>query len=607
MLFSIGLLIVIGYLSWRIAPRESEEDAHVHGAGQVGLLAALALFGVDYFTSYFYATGELMSALHPYGMQKYAYFAVAVIALANVVFGGLYIYSLGIFKQGGGSFAASMRYLGPSLSLIVAVVLIQDYVLTIVVSSLSGVDQLLSIFGAYGINWFWHFAIGATLALLTWYVTIRGRGESAQFVFMLLSIFVLLTVGMLIGLIAALRNGIPPAPDEIIKDVSLGEALFHMLTASMKGMVALSGLEAMSDGIQFVIDQDAGIVSWGKKRLPRLQKLWEFYSGKPGIGRIVQTAFILYGGTTTVFLTYFSIHFNVFDGTFGRTLVGNLAFIGFDQLPGGFLLYWAYQLLAVLLLSAAALTAYQDIQAIAWRNVAIGEIPEYIVYRNPKGTFTRPVTAAFIATIVIQLLVRGETTLAVPFYGIGVFLPLTIMSLAMRQHIKLNVQGRMRAWGIGATTFGVVLGIVVFIGQIVGKWEEGGALALVAIIVLIIMSHFLLIAPIGHRSPQDIHRIIRDKSRIEGEIGTMVEWQSLRVQEYRFTLLMLVSRFWALFGVHRPLRYDPPAAAGDYDEAMNTEYRHSFLEQYLESLPKKSPRLGGAARETGPADENELE
>ena len=607
MLFSIGLLIVVVYLSWRIAPRESEEDAHVHGAGQVGLLAALALFGVDYFTSYFYASGEMMSALHPYGMQQYAYVAVAVIALANIVFGGLYIYSLGIFRQGGGSFAAAMRYLGPSVSLVVAVVLIQDYVLTIVVSSLSGVDQLLSIFGAYGINWFWHFIIGAGLALLTWFVTIRGRGESAQFVFMLLSIFVLLTVGMLVGLILALRNGVPPAPAEVIKDVSLGEALFHMLTASMKGMVALTGLEAMSDGIQFVIDQDAPIVKWGKKRFPRLHKLWDFYSGKPGIGRIVQTSFIFYGGITTTFLTYFSIHFNVFDGTFGRTLVGNLAFIGFDQLPGGFLLYWAYQLLAVLLLSAAALTAYQDIQAIAWRNVAIGEIPEYIVYRNPKGTFTRPVTAAFIATVVIQLLVRGETTLAVPFYGIGVFLPLTVMAWAMHEHIKRNVTGKARSWGLGATAFGIGLGVIVFIGQIVGKWEEGGALALVAIVVLIIMAHFLLISPIGHRTPQDIHRIVRDKSRIEGQIGTMVEWQSLKVQEYRFSLLLAVTRFWALFGVHRPMRYEPPAAAGDYDEAMNTEYRHSFLEQYLQARPKKKPRLGGAPHEAAPTDENELE
>src|SRR5512140_3947764 len=147
---SVILLVVIIFLSIKISPKESKEHAHVHGAGQIGLLAALALFGVDYFTSYFYATGEMMSALHPYNLQNYAYLAVAVIGLANFVFGALYMYSLGIFNEGGGSYTASMRYLAPTLSLIVAVTLIQDYVLTIVVSALSGGDQLLSILGAYG-------------------------------------------------------------------------------------------------------------------------------------------------------------------------------------------------------------------------------------------------------------------------------------------------------------------------------------------------------------------------------------------------------------------------------------------------------------------------
>ena len=120
MLFSILLLIAFVYISFRIAPVEKEEDKHVHGAGQIGLLAALALFGVDYFTSYFYATGEMMSALHPYGLQQYGYIAVIVIAFANAVFGGLYMYSLGIFNEGGGSYTASMRYLSPGLSLVVA-------------------------------------------------------------------------------------------------------------------------------------------------------------------------------------------------------------------------------------------------------------------------------------------------------------------------------------------------------------------------------------------------------------------------------------------------------------------------------------------------------
>ena len=74
---SILLLLVVFYLAYRVAPRERAEDAHVHGAGQVGLAAAVALFGVDYFTSYYYATGEMLHALHPYGLQDRALIAVA--------------------------------------------------------------------------------------------------------------------------------------------------------------------------------------------------------------------------------------------------------------------------------------------------------------------------------------------------------------------------------------------------------------------------------------------------------------------------------------------------------------------------------------------------
>jgi len=590
-MLSIILLVAVFFLAYKVAPRERDEHAHVHGAGQVGLAAAVALFGVDYFTSYYYATGELMGALHPYGLQHWGYIAAGVIALANFAFGALYMYSLGVFNEGGGSFTASMRYLGASISLVVAVVLIQDYVLTIVVSSLSGVDQLLSITNSYGIHWLWRFAIGAGLASITWYITIRGRGESAQVVFTLLVVFVSLTVLMAVGLFTALARSVPPVPAEApAQAATLGRALYHLLTASMKGMVALSGLEAMSNGIQFVKDEDAGIVKWGKRHLPKFKALWNFYGGKAGIGRFVQTSFLFYGGLTTFFLTSFSIHFNVFDGTLGRSLVGNLAFIGFSQIPSGVILYWAYQITAVLMLVAASMTAFQDIQAMTWRNVAIGEIPEIVVFRNPKGTFTRPVTAAVIAAMVIQLLVRGRTGAAVPFYGIGVFLPLTAMGLAIRRHIAHKMTGRRRAWGLAGATFASVLGGVVFLGQIIGKWEEGGWIPVVSLTVLILMAHAILISPAGFRGPEQIHRIVRVKSRVQGPMGSIVEWQSLKSKEYRFRLLEAVARFWEVFGIRRPVRPEPPVPAGEYDYAVHRDHSEapSLLAPYLEPPPPAS-------------------
>jgi len=596
-MFSILLLVVIAFLAWKVAPREKAEDAHVHGAGQVGLLAAVALFGVDYFTSYFYATGEMMHALHPYGLQQWGYVAVAIIALANIVFGALYMYSLGVFNEGGGSFTASMRYLGPSISLIVAVVLIQDYIFTIVVSTLSGSDQLLSVLGQYNVNWFWHFLIGAALASATWFMTIRGRGESAQIVFTLLGIFLLLTLVMFGGLFTAGEQNIAPyeAPEST---PSLGEALYHLLTASMKGLVALTGLEAMSNGIQFVIQQDPGFVRWGRKHLPRLHKLWDFYGGKSGIGRFVQTSFLFYGGITTLLLTFFALRFNVFDGTFGRTLVGNLAAIGFGQLPSGEILFWAYQILAVALLSAASMTAYQDIQAMAWRNVAIGEIPEVVVYRNSQGTFTRPVTAAFIAALVVQFLVQGNTSAAVPYYGVGVFLPITAMGLAIRRQIMTTAKGRMRTLGVIGANIATALGVAIFAGQIIGKWSEGGWLVLIALIVLVLIAHAILISPVGYRNPEDIRRIIREKSHVHGPMGDIVTWQSLRTQEYRYGLIVKIARFAELFGVRRPVRFEPPAPAGEFDDALIQQPPTSLVDVYTHNQPLPEVKLGGPPANT---------
>jgi len=600
MFFSIVLIIVIVLISWKLAPVEKEENAHVHGAGQIGLLGALALFGVDYFTSYFYATGEMLHALHPYGLEKYGYLTATVIGLANLTFGALYMYSLGTFNEGGGSYTASMRYLSPGLSLIVAVVLIQDYVLTIVVSALSGGDQLLSVLGIYGKYWWLHFLIGALLAGTTYWLTIRGRGESSRVVFALLGVFTFLTIAMAIGLILAMKNGVPAFTwHEPAQEVSLSQALYHMLTASMKGMVALTGLEAMSNGIQFVVDEDAGYVKWGKKHFPKLQKVWNFYSGKAGIGRTVQSSFIFYGAITTLFLTFFAIQFNAFDGTEGRTLVGNLAFIGFGQIPGfnilnGPFLFWIYQILAVLLLAAASMTAMQDLQATAWRDVAIGEIPEIVVYRNPQGTFTRSVTAGFVLAVFIMFLVHGSTTVALPYYGVGVFLPITIMAFAMRKHALQQSTGLSQKLGVWGANFAAFLGAIIFVGQIVGKWSDGGWVVLITFSLLIIIANILLIAPSGARNPEDIYRIVREKARVQGAMASIVEWQSLRMQEYRsgliYTTLFYVTQVAAIFGVRKPLHLDfkEPIPAGDYDHAIHVNHPDapSILDKYINKEEK---------------------
>ena len=566
-MFAIAVVLLLVGLGLKLSPKDAHHEtskssiaSHIQTAGQIGLLGAVALFGVDYFSSFFYATGEMMSALQPLGLQSWGWVPVVVVGLVNFIFGGLYIYSLGPFNECGGSYTASMRYLAPVLSLIVAVTLLEDYVLTIVVSALSGADQFLSITGAFSAPWYFHLGLGIALAAATWFITIRGRGESARTVFLLLFMFVALTIIMVIGLIwhaatagAVVAPVVQPTLDHV---PSVGEALFALLGASMKGLVALTGLEAMSNGIQFVKNEDSGPIVWAKKHLPQWHKVWDFYSGKVGVGRLVQSSFLFYGGLTTAIAAGFAVHFQVFDGTFGRTLIGNLAYIGFSPLPNGNLLFTAYQLLSVLLLAAASMTAFQDTQATAWRDVAIGEIPQFVCYRDAKGTFTRSVTATFIIAALIMILVGGDTSKAIPFYGVGVFLPIAIMGLAIRRHILATLRNpRVRQIGAVLAMTAAIISCIVFISQLFARWEEGGWLRLVSFTILFTSAHLVLISNVGKRTPEQIKYIVRDRARIQGAMASIVEWQSLKMQEYRHHLRTLLR-----------LAPEPvPLAAGPYN------------------------------------------
>ena len=346
---------------------------------------------------------------------------------------------------------------------------------------------------------------------------------------------------------------------------------------------------------------DSLLVKWGKQHMPRLHGLWEYYSGKSGIGRMVQTSFLFYGGITTAFLAYFAFHFNVFDGTLGRSLVGNLAFIGFDQIPGGNILYWAYQILAVGLLAAASMTAFQDLQATEWRDVAMGEIPEIIVYRDKRGTFTRSVTIAFVVVIIITFAIRGNTSAGVPYYGIGVFMPIMVMGFAIRKHILEHYTGRKRAWGSAAAGFAAVLAGIVFIGQIVGKWEEGGWVVLISFSVLVLVANAVLISPVGFREPKQVHRIVHDKARVQGSMASIVKWQAYKMQEYRYRLMLGIAGFLELFGMVQQTRKTIAVAATgganqnfsfssylSYSMMMNTSTKITVSQSSVPAMKKEN-------------------
>jgi hypothetical protein len=103
-----------------------------------------------------------------------------------------------------------------------------------------------------------------------------------------------------------------------------------------------------------------------------------------------------------------------------------------------------------------------------------------------------------------------------------------------------------------------------------------------------------------------IHRIVREKARVQGAMASIVEWQSLRMQEYRYSVLVGIAHFFELFGIRRPVRFERPVPAGEYDQALHVDHPSapSLLEQYLDNKPKK-PTVGGAPKDTAPGEEED--
>jgi amino acid transporter len=548
----ILLIIVLLGVALRFAPKGVSIAGH--DAGQLFLLAALPLFFIDFGTSAEYAAGELHNILAQHNLQVYAPYADIVIALINIAFGGLYIYALGVFRDGGGADTASMRYLGPMAAIMVAFLLLEDYTLTIVVSSLSGADQLLSTVNGLAASPLVHIFLGVGIAWLTCWLTLRGRRDASRVTFVILFIYVALMIITFVALWVQTLQGVPPValpqPDPHMPSINIAGIVADSV---LHGLVALTGLEAVSNGLNFIKDEDASYVKWGKQHFPQFEELWKFFSGRVGVGRTIQFGFLFWGGLTTALNSHFSNYFNVIDNTNGRTLVGNLAYLSMIPL-GGFVLYFFRQTWAALTLSFANMTAYEDMQSTDYRDGARGLLPAGMMYRSPNGNFPRPVLIAFGAATVIMILVGGNTSAAIPFYGIGVFAPIAFMGFAVTAHLQ-HVKPRHWQFPATITFLSGCLAVFIFVSQIVGKFEEGGWIRLISFSTLYITGHMILLSKWGERTEELTRHLIHDVSRIEGTMAELLTWQTHMMQTYRNNLLERIHHLRR--GAKTPLELKP--------------------------------------------------
>jgi len=150
------------------------------------------------------------------------------------------------------------------------------------------------------------------------------------------------------------------------------------------------------------------------------------------------------------------------------------------------------------------------------------------------------------------------------------------MGLAVRKHILEHYTGRARFWGSLGASFLAILAGTIFVGQLVGKWHEGGWMALISFTVLASAAHLVLLSPAGFREAKQVHRIVHDKARVQGSMASIVKWQAYKMQEYRYRLMIGIAGFLELFGVGQLARRPILVVAGNGSRGPKFKLRLAY-------------------------------
>jgi amino acid transporter len=420
-------------------------------------LIALPVFSSDPLSSNAYATQEILLVLGLAGagaLSRVIPIAVGVaVVLATVVVS--YRQTVRAYPTGGGAYRVAHENLGPFAGLLAAAALLSDYVLTVSVSIVAGVDAITS--AAEGLDQV-KIPIALGFVLFVTVVNLRGVRESGTLFAIptygfVLSIYILLMTGFVKCI-----GGCPPA-ESAGTELHAEQALtfFLILKAFAAGTTALTGVEAISDGVPAF-------------RYPQSRNAANTL-GAMGIM------------TVSMFLgiTWLANHTGVvFTEESSRTVVAEIA----DAVFAGGPMFYVVQVMTAAILILAANTAYQDFPRLASILARDSYMPRQFINRGDRLVFSNGIIVlAGLASILIVVFDANLNRL-IQLYLVGVFISFTLSQWGMVfRWRRKREEGWRHSWPINAFG-GTVTGVVFFV--VVTTKFLGGAWIVVAAIPIII-------------------------------------------------------------------------------------------------------------------------
>jgi amino acid transporter len=436
---------------------------------------ALPVFASDALSSVAYATGEIMVVLLSASIaSKYLVMPITVaVAVVMTIVVSSYRQTVRAYPSGGGAYIVSKDNLGTFPGLVAAAALLVDYLMTVVVSIVAGVFAIGSAFA-------WAIDHRVVLSIVfVWFVTIanlRGARESGTLFAVPTYGFVLSILTMVgVGLVQCLGGCPATEPVEPIHSIATTAGpvgLFVILRAFASGSTALTGVEAISNGV------------------PAFRR--------PQAKNAAETLAIMATIAITMFIgiSWLAVHVPGTTASDERSVPAQIAFAVF----GGGAGFYVVQGFTAAILILAANTAYQDFPRLSAILARDRFMPRQFINRGDRLVFSNGVLVLGALSSVMIYAFDADLTALLHLYVIGVFTSFTLSQSGMVVHwLRERHRGPDAAKGwqrsiainaVGASATGVVLVIVTVTKFAVGGWISITAMAVLVPVFLGIHRHY---------------------------------------------------------------------------------------------------------------------
>ena len=406
--------------------------------------AAIGAFGLDALSSVAYGPDEILYVLLLAGTAGVAFdipIAVAITLLLAIVVIS-YRQTIHAYPNGGGSFTVASRNLGRTAGLIAAGSLMVDYLTTVAVSVTAGVAALIAF--APAINPYRVVIdVAAIVALIV--INLRGVREAGAAFVLPTYVFVISLAGLLLYAAFRLATGSPPHPLHTIPTASEGVSFFLILRAFAGGCTAMTGVEAIANGV------------------PAFEK--------PELRNAARTLTVLACLLGALFLGVALLGRSI--GAVPNAQANVIAQIGQAIAPNSPLFY-IVQVSSAAILLLAANTSFNGFPRLAAVMSRDDYFPHQFSHRGLKLAYSNGILIIGALAIVLVIVFGGTTHALIPLYAVGVFICFTLSQTGMvvhwlhskerRRHMKLAINAA------GAVTTAVVTVIVASTKFLEGAW-----------------------------------------------------------------------------------------------------------------------------------------